>query len=117
MVLDNADDKSVFSNQGRENTSLEVDRDDDDALNLLLYLPQTSDGSILITSRNRDAAYRLMNSTESIIDVPLMDTELAVSLLSKKLPKDQRNLDGQFELAELLDHYRWPSHKLARSLE
>lgn len=102
MILDNADDKSVFTNQGRENTSQDGDRNDD-ALNLLLYLPQTSNGSILITSRNRDAAYRLTNSAESIIDVPLMDVDLAVSLLSKRLPKDQRSLDGQHELVGLLD--------------
>lgn len=102
MVLDNADDKSVFSNQERVNLSQKNDRDDD-ALNLLLYLPQTSHGSILVTSRNRDAAYRLTNSAESIIDVPLMDGELAVSLLSKKLPEDQQSLDGQLELVNLLD--------------
>lgn len=102
MILDNADDESVFTNQGRENTSQDGDRNDD-ALNLLLYLPQTSNGSILITSRNRDAAYRLTNSAESIIDVPLMDVDLAVSLLSKRLPKDQRSLDGQHELVGLLD--------------
>lgn len=102
MVLDNADDKSVFSNQERVNLSQKNDRDDD-ALNLLLYLPQTSHGSILVTSRNRDAAYRLTNSAESIIDVPLMDGELAVSLLSKKSPEDQQSLDGQLELVNLLD--------------
>lgn len=102
MILDNADDKSVFSNQDRGNVAQEIDQDDD-ALNLLLYLPQTPHGSILITSSNRDAAYRLTNSVESIIDVPLMNAELAMSLLSNKLPEDQRSLDGRLELVDLLD--------------
>ena len=102
MVLDNADDKSVFSNKKREITSQEGNSDDD-ALNLLSYLPQTPNGSILITSRNRDAAYRLISSTRNIIDVPLMDAELAVSLSSKKLPRNQQSLDRQLELVELLD--------------
>ena len=103
MVLDNADDKNVFANQVQEDTSQKVGSDDD-ALNLLSYLPQTSNGSILITSRNRDAAYRLMSSTENIIDVPLMDAELAVSLLLKKLPKvNWGSLDDRFQLVELLD--------------
>ena len=102
MVLDNADDKSVFSNQERENVAQDIDQDCD-APNLLLYLPQTPHGSILITSRNRDAAYRLTNSAESIIDVPLMDAELAMTLLSNKLPKDQWSLDGRLELVDLLD--------------
>ena len=102
MVIDNADDKSVFSNRERENASQEVGCDDD-ALNLLSYLPQTSNGSILITSRNRDAAYRLLSSDENIIDVPLMDAELAVSLLLKKLPEYKWSLDDRFKLVELLD--------------
>ena len=102
MVIDNADDKSVFSNRERETASQEVGRDDD-ALNLLSYLPQTSNGSTLITSRNRDAAYRLLSSNENIIDVPLMDAELAVSLLLKKLSEYKRSLDDRFKLVELLD--------------
>ena len=102
MVIDNADDKSVFSNQAQEDASQKFDSDDD-ALNLLSYLPQTSNGSILITSRNRDAAYRLMSSDENIIDVPLMNAELAVSLLLKKLPEGKGSLDDRFQLVELLD--------------
>ena len=103
MVLDNADDKSVFSNQEQEDVSQKAGSDDD-ALNLLSYLPQTANGLILITSRNRDAAYRLLSSNESIVDVPLMNAELAVSLLLRKLPEYQESLDDQFQLVELLDH-------------
>ena len=102
MVLDNADDKNVFSNQVQEDASQKVGSDDD-ALNLLSCIPQTSKGSILITSRNRDAAYRLLSSNGNIIDVPLMDAELAVSLLLKKLPEYKGSLDDRFQLVELLD--------------
>ena len=102
MVIDNADDKSVFSNQAQEDASQKAGGDDD-ALNLLSYLPQTANGSILITSRNRDAAYRLLSSDENIIDVPLMDAELAVSLLLKKLPDCKGSLDDRFQLVEFLD--------------
>ena len=102
MILDNADDKSVFLNQKGENASQEVDRKDD-VPNLLCYLPQSSQGLILITSRNRDAAYRLTYSVENIIDVPLMNAELALSLLSKKIPKTQQDLELGLELVDLLD--------------
>ena len=102
MVLDNADDKSVFSNQVQEDASQKAGSEDD-ALNLLSYIPQASNGSILITSRNRDVAYRLLSSNENIIDVPLMDAELAVSLLLKKLPECKGSLDDRFQLVELLD--------------
>lgn len=102
MIIDNADDKCVFSNQVQEDASQKAGSDDD-ALNLLSYFPQTANGLFLITSRNRDAAYRLLSSDDNIIDVPLMDTELAVSLLLKKLPESKGNLDDGFQLVELLD--------------
>ena len=102
MVIDNADDKSVFSNYVQKDAS-KMAGSDDDPQNLLSYLPQTANGLILVTSRNRDAAYRLLSSDENFIDVPLMDAELALSLLSKKLPECKGSLDERFQLVGLLD--------------
>ncbi|KAL9134423.1 MAG: hypothetical protein Q9175_004393 [Cornicularia normoerica] len=60
-------------------------------------------GSILITSRNKDAAVRLTN-VENLIDVPYMGKEDAVALLCKKLPHDHSSDDERSELLELLGY-------------
>ena len=82
MVLDNADDPSVFSSRSAGQTTL-----------LSEYLPQNSRGSALITSRFRDAAFRLTGKENCIIEVGGMDERDAISLLRKKLPDNES--DGE----------------------
>lgn len=104
MILDNADDKEVFFDQRRTTTSQNPEPQRP-TVPLVTYLPQTSrGGSILITSRNKDAAFRLTNSVENLIDVPYMGKEDAVALLCKKLPHDHSSDDERSELLELLEY-------------
>lgn len=60
MIIDDADDVSIFSNvcNGRDDAGMggSVNRT---APWLSTYLPQTRNGAILATSRDKDAAFRL----------------------------------------------------------
>ncbi|KAJ4359053.1 hypothetical protein N0V95_002515 [Ascochyta clinopodiicola] len=83
MVVDNADDASVFfhdTTQGPATQSSEAFWTEP----LANFLPQRSLGSILITSRNHDVAYRLTGAETSIIDVEPMNEKDAITLLQKK---------------------------------
>ncbi|KAM5464486.1 hypothetical protein MauCBS54593_007001 [Microsporum audouinii] len=76
VILDNADDldflKDTSTEEGTNNKRLDK------------YLPKTQNGSIFVTSRNREAALRLVDK-EDIINVGTMDETQAVSLFRKKL--------------------------------
>ena len=84
MVVDNADDEAVFfqdvppmdSTGSSGQPPVELLRD---------FLPQSPNGSILITSRSRDAAYKLTGAHSSIVEVKHMENDAALALLEKKL--------------------------------
>ena len=104
MILDNADDKDVFFKEQTTNSSQNPNRHCS-TVPISTYLPQTSRrGSILITSRNTDAAFRLINSVEDMIDVPYMSRDDATALLCTKLPNDHSSDAEKFELVELLEY-------------
>ena len=104
LVLDNADDKDVFFDR-RLTTTFQHPESQPPTVPLGMYIPQTSRGGfILITSRNRDAAFRLTDCVENLIDVPYMSKEDATALLCKKLPKDSSSDDEKLELVELLEY-------------
>jgi len=90
MVIDNADDASVFLHPVDE--SKVGDNSNKAALSETLseYIPQSQNGSILVTSRSRDVAFRITGDTRDIIPVDPMDERVAVDLLRKKL---QGNFD------------------------
>lgn len=70
MIVDNADDvETFFPSQGRKREEAS------DSLSALLaaYLPQSRNGSILITSRNKDVAARLAGGYKNIKEVLTMD--------------------------------------------
>ncbi|KAH8200142.1 hypothetical protein TruAng_005713 [Truncatella angustata] len=80
MVLDNVDDDRVFfPNVGNPQQA------EDESTPLANYLPQTSSGSILITSRNKDAAFRLTGDSRNIRETKKMGEHLALHLFRKKL--------------------------------
>lgn len=85
MIIDNADDAEVFAS-----TSTRA-RDDQDALasrmapSLLDFIPQSSNGSVLVTSRNRDVAFKLTGAYTDIIQVDPMGQRDALSLLQNQL--------------------------------
>jgi hypothetical protein len=90
MVVDNADDVSVFFQSGPDTTRAEP---------LFDFMPQTPNGSILVTSRNRDAAYRLTGNHASIFEVKPMNKDDALSLLRKKIGP----VVGEDEAVQLID--------------
>lgn len=100
IVLDNANDADMFFNPRKETSEgITINQYTSP---LYMYLPQTSKGSILVTSRNRQAAFRLTNRIEHVIDVLPMEEEDAKTLLRKRLPDDKSSEDDTAALVEAL---------------
>jgi tetratricopeptide (TPR) repeat protein len=82
MVIDNVDDVETFF------PSRKRQRDDvsgDPPTSLATYLPQGRNGSILVTSRSKDAATRLAGGYNKIKEVLAMNEGEGLQLLRKKL--------------------------------
>jgi hypothetical protein len=90
MVLDNADDNNVFFDTVIENTPLAD------------YLPQTPNGSILVTSRNSMAAQNLVGS--HVIPVEPMSPNEALILLRNCINKDLSTEAEERALVEALEY-------------
>lgn len=99
LLLDNTDNESVFFNTQGPDLSQHVN-----TTPLIRYIPQTANGLVLFTSRNRNAAFRLTNNVETIIDIPLMDEESSKLVLKRKLPQDQSTESDILELVKMLDN-------------
>ncbi|KAI6747690.1 hypothetical protein HG531_008232 [Fusarium graminearum] len=76
LVLDSADDSDVLHSTSGGN---------DNGPKLMEYLPQSPNGSILITTRNRDLAFRLTGAYEAIHEIGPMTQEEALVLLENRL--------------------------------
>jgi tetratricopeptide (TPR) repeat protein len=87
MIVDNADDSAVFFPRVPASMTQISDQLGRAAV-LSTYLPKRSGGSILITSRNRDAAFQLVGRLDRIIKVKQFEEVDAKTLLRKKLPND-----------------------------
>ena len=74
MILDNVDDDSVFFS------------DDQGGKPLGSFLPQTANGTILITSRNTVAATNLVGGHGGVVEVEPMGEEDALALLHTRVP-------------------------------
>lgn len=101
IVLDNADDADMFFNSRKETS--EGTAINQYASPLCMYLPQSLKGSILVTSRNKQAAFRLTNRIEHVIDVLPMEKEDAKTLLRRRLPDDESTEDDIIALVETLE--------------
>ncbi|KAF2193440.1 TPR-like protein [Zopfia rhizophila CBS 207.26] len=101
MIIDNGDDASVFSHNRSQKRG--ADSVDQSAEPLSDFLPQSPNGSILVTSRGRDVAYRLTGSHASIIEVKAMDENDALALLRKKL-NSSIGKDDAVALLQALDY-------------
>jgi hypothetical protein len=101
IILDNADDESFFNTQWYEGQGA-ASGDARSRLTLADFLPQSRNGSILITSRNTDAAAKLIGRYKDIIWIQKMSRDEGIELLQKKLSGP---LDGQAtELLTALDY-------------
>ncbi|MCJ1471355.1 hypothetical protein MMC07_010003, partial [Pseudocyphellaria aurata] len=99
MVLDNADDSTIFSRPHKGGATSDTGA----AVSLSTFIPDSPNGSILVTSRSRDAALMLTGRLRDIIKVEPMDKHHALLLFGKKLhngfDKDDAN-----ELIHALDY-------------
>lgn len=77
IILDNADDRNVLYSPITDDTP--------DSKPFATYLPQNRNGSILITARNKDLAYRLTGYHQNIIEVGPMEQTDALTLLENNL--------------------------------
>ncbi|KAN0110923.1 hypothetical protein V8E51_007310 [Hyaloscypha variabilis] len=98
IILDNADYFNILFNRDSDHSRAEAIRPLSD------YLPQSPNGSIIITSRNRDLAFRLIGRDSDIIKVTPMDQNHALTLLHRKLHGTLIENDCA-ELVQALDFY------------
>jgi hypothetical protein len=103
LVLDNLDDVSILS------TSLEAaqisqfsGRDNQLRYSLLSYLPQSANGSILVTTRTSSVAAKIVEPQDIIMVDPMINTD-AITLLKKKLDRSVDESDLE-ELARILEY-------------
>ncbi|ORY63343.1 heterokaryon incompatibility protein-domain-containing protein [Pseudomassariella vexata] len=94
MILDNVDDIQVFYPKRYYQ---------DSSTPLANYLPQSPNGSILFTSRSKDAAARLTGSYNNIKEIKAMDESQALQLLQNKL-QDTSNKDDTANLLHALNY-------------
>jgi tetratricopeptide (TPR) repeat protein len=100
MVLDSVDDTDIFF------APLHHKRNEVDAHrpnSLAAYLPQTRNGSFLITSRSKDAAIRLTGGYSNIQEVCPMNAKQSLQLLRNKL-QNAPDEESAMQLLFALDH-------------
>ncbi|KAN0072004.1 hypothetical protein V8E54_009733 [Elaphomyces granulatus] len=100
MILDNVDDTEVF--RGCEKTPIPTCDHSTCPNPLSRYLPISSNGSIIITTRNKQAAMELTKGGESTIEVLPFGKPEAKDLLVKKLTEDNSPETVLEELVEAL---------------
>ncbi|KAF2804921.1 TPR-like protein [Mytilinidion resinicola] len=102
MIVDNADDSNVLFPPFDEAEVAGASNPDQAAEPLSDFLPQSPNGSILITSRSRDVARRLTGRGDRLVEVKPMDSREALALLQKKL--SNANEHNATELLKALDY-------------
>jgi hypothetical protein len=90
MVIDNAGNVDTVPQQDKANVSKQRP--------LATFLPQSLNGAILVTSRSRDAAVRLMGGDKNTKEVLAMNEGEGLHLLHNKL----RDLPAKGDASELL---------------
>jgi tetratricopeptide (TPR) repeat protein len=104
MVLDNVDDESVFfSVQSVTGGVLGDEVVSDPQLPLETFLPQSPNGSILITSRNLVAASNLVDTLGKLVSVKPMEEEDSISLLKTRVSPEKSSESDLKELAQALE--------------
>jgi tetratricopeptide (TPR) repeat protein len=103
MIVDNADDINVFTCPSDRHRGQKNDVSGGAVTTLLKFLPQSPNGSFLITSRSRDAAFQLTGNYSDIITVHPMAQQAALALLRNKLGRSCEQEDDA-GLVEALDY-------------
>ncbi|KAI0977558.1 hypothetical protein F4678DRAFT_18637 [Xylaria arbuscula] len=92
LILDNADNAETFFPEPKPEMPTPLGN----------FLPQSQNGSILVTSRSKDAALRLVGDLRNVMEVHAMSDSQANQLLRNKLHAAPDE-DGMMELANALD--------------
>lgn len=92
LILDNADNSDVYfqASPTSESKAISTAKESPSPARLLA---QSANGSMLVTSRDKAAAQRLVGSPEDIVSVEEMSKEAAIKLLKTKVqisPQDER---------------------------
>ncbi|KAI0192528.1 hypothetical protein F4808DRAFT_475484 [Astrocystis sublimbata] len=106
MILDSADDADIFFKESQNETregAAEETFVGPKAKPLVKYLPSSTNGSIIITTRNRDVGIGLTDHHSNIVEVGPMNQAEALELLETKLGQHYDEVSGQ-ELVEALGH-------------
>jgi len=91
MVIDNADDSEVFfRNNECESSSSESMGQTPSQTGLGSYIPQCSHGSILVTTRNKQAGIKLTRNRDLVQVAEMSQTE-SVELIRKRIDGDHTN--------------------------
>ena len=102
MVLDNADDADSFFADSKD-APAQGTSPPEAFKSLSFYLPESGNGFILITTRDRRVAVGLTNDSRCVINVQPLEKADAKYLLFRKLP-DEKSTDRAFgDLAEALN--------------
>ena len=90
MVIDNADNVGVYSG------------DTQNGEGLASYIPKCDHGKVLITTRSREAAEKLVGNGKYIQQVPAMEDDQALQLLQSRLGSEDNESDAR-DLVRALD--------------
>jgi hypothetical protein len=80
MVADNADKMDVMF--------IDKENDDETQVSLVTYLPKSTNGKILVTSRSLDVAKKLVGHSRAILKITTMDEAQALQLLKNRLENE-----------------------------
>lgn len=112
LVLDNCDDLEVLHLDKTDNPRTFTENISNGS-SLMGYIPQTSHGTILATSRNKKVAYSLTNDEDCLIYITPMSDNEAIELFRGKLPNDQSPNSTVRELAKELGFFPLPIKQAA----
>jgi hypothetical protein len=96
MIIDNADDKDVFTSRPASH------RQSEHGKQIHEFLPQSPNGAIVVTSRSRNAAFQVTYNYKHILAVDPMGESEAISLLRCQLVGSHTDADMKL-LVETLD--------------
>jgi tetratricopeptide (TPR) repeat protein len=100
MVIDNVDNVETFFPSRKRQPD---EADASAQISLATYLPQSLNGTILVTSRSKDAASRLVGGYNKIKEVLVMDEGEGLQLLRNKL-LDPPTKESAVQLLHALDY-------------
>ncbi|EFX02667.1 tpr domain containing protein [Grosmannia clavigera kw1407] len=95
LILDSADDRDVFFSS---------DKGTKEGKQLHTYIPQSRNGNIIITTRDKDLARRMTGRHQNVLDInPMTEVEACSLLRNETSYLSERDADAELELVNALD--------------